>query len=146
MQKNIPQLKLKYVKGKVISESITRPEHAATVIRKFFDEDTIEYNEEGVALFLDTASQPIGWIRFAVGGQTNCLFDVRMLFATALTAGATKLMIAHNHPSGNCKPSASDISVTRKFQEASNFLDIHFVDHFIITKTDHYSMIENGDI
>ena len=69
---------------------------------------------------------------------------MRDVFSQALSLGASAIILAHNHPSGNCRPSAQDILATRKFGEIANALDIALLDHLILTDTSVYSMRAGG--
>lgn len=85
------------------------------------------------------------------GTATSSLIHPREVFRTAIRWGATAIILAHNHPSGDPSPSKSDLEVTRKILEASKFLDIDFFDHVIIgdpnicpAKLGYYSFSDNG--
>lgn len=64
----------------------------------------------------------------------------------ALLCNANGIILAHNHPSGNLKPSAEDVKITQKIKEASQFLSIQLLDHFILTSDNHFSFGEEGII
>jgi DNA repair protein RadC len=68
----------------------------------------------------------------------------RVIFATALKATATSLIVAHNHPSGNTRPSSEDIRLTKKLKEAGKLLEIEVHDHLIVSESNYYSMAEEG--
>ena len=59
--------------------------------------------------------------------------DVRMIYQYAIKGNACGIILAHNHPSGNSNPRASDLKITQKIKEAGNLLDIQLLDHIIIT-------------
>jgi DNA repair protein RadC len=61
-----------------------------------------------------------------------------------LKAKASGIVLAHNHPSGNLKPSEADLSITDKLVKAGNLLDISILDHIIVTTQDYYSFSDNG--
>ena len=73
------------------------------------------------------------------GGITGTVVDLRMIFKLAFEHNATNLVLAHNHPSGNLKPSEADIKITKKIKLAGENLDITICDHLIITENDYYS-------
>jgi DNA repair protein RadC len=68
------------------------------------------------------------------------------MFASALKIGATGLIIAHNHPSGQLTPSAQDIEITKDIVKGGDILRIKVLDHLIITADGYYSMADNGDM
>lgn len=87
------------------------------------------------------------------GTATGCLIHPREVFRPAIRWGATAVIIAHNHPSGDPSPSSSDLKVTQKIAEAARYLDIEFHDHIIIGETSscpqgigYYSFSESGII
>ena len=71
--------------------------------------------------------------------------DVRVVMQTALVSNATAIVLAHNHPSGNTRPSGQDDSLTRKIKSACELMDIRVLDHIIVTPYDsHYSYNDEG--
>lgn len=64
----------------------------------------------------------------------------------ALQSSATSLILAHNHPSGNLKPSEADRTMTNKIKQACNLLDINLLDHIILTDESYYSFAEREGI
>ncbi len=66
-----------------------------------------------------------------------------MLFAVVLKTASSSIILAHNHPSGNLKPSAADISLQRKIKQLAKCLDMEVFDNFIITKEGFYSFIND---
>lgn len=80
------------------------------------------------------------------GGITATLVDVRLIFKKALEIGATAIIMCHNHPSGNLRPSQSDIILTKKVIKAGGLLDINVLDHVIITEQSYYSFADQGSL
>lgn len=80
----------------------------------------------------------------ATGGINNCLVDLKIAFALALKATASSMIIAHNHPSGNPKPSEADKTLTHRFYEAGKLLDLNVLDHIIVTKETYTSLADEG--
>jgi len=77
------------------------------------------------------------------GGIHCSLLDLRLIFHEAIKCLATKLIVAHNHPSGKLDPSEEDIQVTKRLIEVGHLLEIEVLDHFIVTQTDYYSFKEH---
>lgn len=82
----------------------------------------------------------IGVSTVATGGMSGCLVDLRLVFAMALKAGASGIVLAHNHPSGRLIFSPSDIDTTAEFVAASAILRIPTLDHLVVTKESYISM------
>lgn len=78
------------------------------------------------------------------GGQAGTIADPRIIFNIALENHAASLILAHNHPSGNLKPSNADLELTRKLRSAGQFLDIPVLDHLIITDSGFLSFADEG--
>ena len=100
----------------------------------------IEIREEMYLILLNRNNRILGYHKLSMGGITGTVADIRLLFAVALKSLASSVIIAHNHPSGNVKPSNADIELTRKIREAGKLLDITLLDHIIITNNDYYSL------
>ncbi len=78
------------------------------------------------------------------GGITGTIADVRLILSVALKTLATGLILAHNHPSGNLKPSEADKKITNKIRQAAKLLDIELMDHIIISNEGYYSFMDEG--
>lgn len=144
----IPQIKIKLsYKRKVAPDNlytVKNSEDAYHVFKDIFNADTIEWTEEIVLICLSTANKVVGYYKVGAGGLTSVTIDQRVVFSIALTCGATKIMLAHNHPSGNLKPSNADIELTNRISKSGELLDITLLDHLIITKKGYYSFGDEG--
>ena len=98
-----------------------------------------QHQEQFKTLMLNNANRVIGISEIAAGGLAGVLADPKIIFSTALKANTCCLILAHNHPSGNLKPSEADIRITRKLVEGGKFLDLPVVDHLILTNDGYYS-------
>ena len=87
---------------------------------------------------LNQANKLIGYTTISEGGLTSTIVDVRVVMQTALVSNATAIILAHNHPSGNTRPSGQDDSLTRKIKSACELMDIRLLDHIIVTPYDSY--------
>ena len=99
-----------------------------------------------LALTLDGASHLIEKRVISVGTLNQSLVHPREVFADAISDRAAGIIIAHNHPSGQCFPSAQDRRVTERLREASRILGIELLDHVILTQDGWYSFAEEGDL
>jgi len=100
--------------------------------------------EEFWAVFLNQSNKVIHIAQLTQGGINQSIVDIRILFKTALDHFSTGIIISHNHPSGNLKPSKEDIDITKKIKEAGNFLNIQLLDHLIITQNAYVSLADEG--
>ncbi|HAA13069.1 MAG TPA: DNA repair protein [Cytophagales bacterium] len=118
----------------------------AQLLYKYWDQNRIAIAEEFKVLYLDNASNIIGMSTIGQGGLNRVTVDAKLIFATALKALATRIILAHNHPSGNTKPSSQDHAVTQNIAKICRMLDIDLCDHIILSPTQgHYtSMHDEG--
>lgn len=127
----------------IISSSLD----AYNVLVKFFPIETLSLQERFVALYLNRSNRVIGVYPMSVGGITGTVVDVRLLLSVALKTAATGIILAHNHPSGNLKPSEADKELTNKIKKASEYMDIKLLDHLIIAPEGRYlSFTEEGHL
>ncbi|MEO6720956.1 MAG: DNA repair protein RadC [Ferruginibacter sp.] len=80
------------------------------------------------------------------GGITGTVADPRVILKKALEHDATSIILSHNHPSGNLKPSRADEELTYKIKEASKYFDIRVMDHIIVSEDGYYSFADEGNL
>ncbi|MGZ3941361.1 MAG: JAB domain-containing protein, partial [Bacteroidia bacterium] len=78
------------------------------------------------------------------GGVSGTVADVRLILKPAVEHLASSIIIAHNHPSGNLRPSDSDLHLTKKVNEAARLFDIQLADHLIIGDAAYLSFADEG--
>lgn len=100
--------------------------------------------EEFWVLLLDRANKVKHKFMTSKGGITSTIIDVRMIMKTALEMAAVGMILCHNHPSGNLKPSDADRKITTKIKDAGTIMDIKVLDHIIITQNSYYSFADSG--
>ncbi len=96
--------------------------------------------EHMIMLTLNISNEVTGFKLISSGTQTSGPADTKIIFRNALMLGATKIVLAHNHPSGNLKPSSADIGFTQKVIEAGKVMDVPLVDHLIVSHNGYISM------
>jgi DNA repair protein RadC len=101
-------------------------------------------HEEFWILFLNRSNKVIGQKRISEGGISGTVVDSRILFKLALECLASSVILCHNHPSGNTKPSDADIKLTRRLRDAGSILDVGVVDHIIIGDKNYFSFADEG--
>jgi DNA repair protein RadC len=136
------EISLKYKKSD-IDFRISCSSDVKQYVSKLFDPDTIDLQEQFIAIYLNNNLNIIGFQRLSTGGLNSVTVDVRLIFATALKCSATSVIIAHNHPSGNMNPSQADKQLTKKVGKGLNLLDIKLLDHVIVSSSDYYSFADN---
>ena len=100
--------------------------------------------EEFWALLLNQHYRLIKKVRISHGGITETSVDIRIIMREAVLANCTILAVCHNHPSGNLSPSHVDKELTKSIKRACELMNIHFLDHVIVTDGQYYSFKEQG--
>ena len=104
-----------------------------------------DYPEEHfVALCLNTKCQFVGCFTVSIGSVSSSYCGPREVFRSALLCGASSVILAHNHPSGDPTPSPTDVDSTRRLREAGELLGIQVLDHIILGAETHVSLCERG--
>ncbi len=104
----------------------------------------IELVEQFMIVLLNRGNSCLGISNISTGGISACLVDPKIVFVTVLKARASSVILAHNHPSGNLKPSLADIELTKKLKEGGALLDVSVLDHLIVTPFSYYSFADDG--
>ena len=102
--------------------------------------------EQFWVLMLTRSSLLIQKRQVSIGGVAGTIVDPKVVFKTALEDRASNIVLVHNHPSGNLKPSQADIRLTNKMVEAGRLLDIPVIDHLIFCDEGYYSFADKGMI
>lgn len=100
--------------------------------------------EEFWIVLLNRANKVIKSYRISSGGISGTVADSRVIFKAAIDNLASAIILAHNHPSGNLKPSQADLNLTKKLSESGNILDIPVLDHIIIAENSYFSFADEG--
>ncbi|MDQ2720131.1 MAG: DNA repair protein RadC [Bacteroidota bacterium] len=104
-----------------------------------------DYSHEVFAVvFLNRANKVNHFEVLSSGGLTHTIVDPRIIFKRALEVKATSIVLCHNHPSGNLRPSKQDEELTEKLKNAGKLIDIQVVDHLIVSDEGHYSFADEG--
>ena len=124
-----------------VPETITGSNSVYQVLRRHL----VDLNhEEFWILLLSRSCKIIAKELISKGGLSGTVADPKIIFSIALQHQASSIILAHNHPSGNLKPSQQDIDLTRKIHQAGKILDIGVLDHLIITDGGFYSFADEG--
>ncbi len=101
-------------------------------------------HEEFWIILLNRANKVLSRHLISKGGQAGTIADPKIIFQIALENHAASVVLAHNHPSGNLKPSQADLDLTKKLRNAGTMLDIAVPDHLIFTDTRYFSFADEG--
>jgi len=103
-------------------------------------------HEEFWVVLLKRNNELIKKVRISAGGVAGTVADTKIIFNHALTELASSVVLVHNHPSGNLKPSSQDMNFTKRTVEAGKLLEILVIDHLIFTDSGYYSFADEGEI
>ncbi len=143
---SVAEVQLVY-KSKVspsLRPKITSSRDAYSILKSLWNENTIELHEEFKVLLLNRANRVLAVYDVSSGGVAGTVADPKLIFIAALRGLASSIIVAHNHPSGNLRPSQQDIDLTKKIKEGGKLLEIQVSDHIIVTNEGYYSFADEG--
>lgn len=126
---------------KIDSKKITSSNDAYEELKDLFSDLD---HEQFWVLLLSRSNKVIAKKRISIGGVAGTVVDSKIIFKTALEHLASGIILAHNHPSGNLKPSTADITITKKIMAAGKNLDINVLDHIIVSDLGYTSLVDDG--
>lgn len=143
--KCVAEVKMTYRRNTEIEQQkIQMSRDAAEMSRRLYEEGTIDYREQAWVLLLNTAGKVNGYFKAADGGIAEASVDIRLILQAALLTNSVAMVLIHNHPSGNSKPSGSDDTLTKDLNKACQAMSMRLLDHVVITSEDYYSYADNG--
>ena len=138
----IREVRVNYLPTTKAPFKILAPNDVATFVRSILTDNS---REHFVALYLNAASNVVSYSIISIGTANSALVHPREVFQRAIKAGAHSIVIAHNHPTGEIKPSKEDDVVTRKLKAAGDLLGILLLDHVIVSEDSAFSYKEDGN-
>jgi len=123
------------------SDKITSSKEIFSFLTAYFSDLA---HEEFWIILLNRANKIITKVLISKGGQSGTVADPKIIFKAALENNATYVVLAHNHPSGNLKPSNADIHLTKKIANAALLLDMVVLDHVIFAERSYFSFADEG--
>lgn len=93
---------------------------------------------------MNRGNRILGIYEVSSGGMAGTVADPKLIFGAALKSAASSVILSHNHPSGQLKPSTADLALAKKISSAGEFLDIAVLDHLIIAANGYYSFADEG--
>ena len=101
-------------------------------------------HEEFWILLLNRANAVVKMECISKGGISGTVVDLRLVLKPAIEMLASGIILCHNHPSGQLKPSEQDVSLTKKIKESTRLMDINLLDHIIIGDQKYLSFADEG--
>ncbi|HEV7620973.1 MAG TPA: DNA repair protein RadC [Flavisolibacter sp.] len=119
--------------------------NSSTDVAKYLQTLLRDYKREVFAvLFLNRSNKINHFQIISEGGITGTVADPRIILKKALEEDAVNIILCHNHPSGNLKPSRADEDLTYKIKEAAKYFDIKVLDHIIVSDDGYFSFADQG--
>jgi DNA repair protein RadC len=140
----LPELRIKVERTEGDGSTYTMKTSATAhdFFRTIFNADTISWTEESAMIVLNRANEVIGHYKVSSGGTAATVVDAKVIFTIALNAVGHSIILAHNHPSGQLRPSEQDIKLTKDLVQGGNILGIRVLDHLILTDKGYLSMAD----
>ena len=117
---------------------------AYSILIETWDCGKLQLVEHFRVLYLNIGNHVQAVYLHSTGSISSTLADPRLIFLPAIRMGASGIIIAHNHPSGDMNPSRADIALTRKISSGAELLNIKLLDHLIITPDKYFSFGDEG--
>lgn len=129
------------ISAKKLTEKIRASKDAYNLMKPVMDGLEVE---ECWCIFLNQSLNVTAKVRISKGGFSSTQVDVRVILKSALKYNATAMVLVHNHPSGNPKPSVEDDRLTQTISQAGKVMNIRLTDHVIYTEGNYYSYADEG--
>jgi len=123
---------------------VTCSKDAYDILIGSWDPGKINLIEQCKVLLLNRGNKVLGICEISSGGMAGTIVDIKLVFAAALKAAASGIIIAHNHPSGNLTASREDLAYTTKLKLAGELLDLLLLDHVILSSEGFISLVDQG--
>ncbi|MBN2682810.1 MAG: JAB domain-containing protein [Bacteroidales bacterium] len=137
------QVSYKYKSGIQNRFKITNSSEAFKASMCVFNKHSLSIQEQFVVLYLNNSNTIIGVRNMFSGTQTGTMVDLKLVVAVGIKLFSSGVIIAHNHPSGNLKPSNNDISLTTRLKIALELYNIKLLDHLIVSPHNKYVSLED---
>lgn len=127
------------------NKRISQNAQAESVLRAIYEKENIDLAicEVCIALLLSQDSKITGYYKVSQGGTASTTIDTKMIVKAALDTFSSGVILYHNHPSGNPRPSQADAKETEKLQKALGFFSMRLLDHIIITEDNAFYFSSN---
>lgn len=135
------EYRLNCTRNEMQSIKVMGPRDAYDFARNFFSDD-IDIYESCFIILTDRANRIIGWYKVSSGGLDATIIDKKIVCKVAIDSLCSGVILVHNHPSGEVKPSKSDIQQTTDVKKALGVFDITLLDHIILSDKAYYSFAE----
>lgn len=138
------EITIHFKPGVKCENPINSCQSAYELIRSLWDQESINFQEQYMALFLNPVGKTIGYRVICTGTMLSTPVDIRLIASLALHTFAASVILSHNHPSGKLEASKADVLTTKKVKKALKLIDVKLLDHLIISESGYLSMAVKG--
>lgn len=143
MKKKAVEYTIKATKQDFSIAKVKGSEDAFNFAKQFYFDD-INIYESCFIMLINHANNVMGYAKISQGGICSTVVDVRIVAKYAIETLATAVILVHNHPSGNLKPSNDDDRMTNSVKKGLELLNVKLLDHLIISENGYYSYGDEG--
>lgn len=142
----VSEIEISYRPAFKLSEKpkVTSSNIAYGILDDSWDHNRMEFLEEFKVMLLNRQNRVLGVLNVAQGGLSEVMVDPKVIFSAALKACASGIILSHNHPSSELRPSEADIRLTRKMVDGGKLLGIEVHDQIILSAYVYYSFKDEG--
>jgi DNA repair protein RadC len=144
--KTIGEAKISYRRTGMPYAKIMSSYDIGKFLRTIWDQDLIEYSESFCLICLSRANEIVSYSFVSHGGTSATIVDPKMIMKLGLDNNASSLILAHNHPSGNLRPSRQDLDLTTRIKQLGLLMEMPVLDHIILTADSYYSFADEGTL
>ncbi len=143
---SIPTITLSYI-NKVKKRRVISSSHEAYEVFRIIqstNENILDLREEFKIIFLDRRNTFLALLEHSIGTIAGTTVEIKHILASAILLNSSSIILGHNHPAKNTKPSRSDIALTEKICAAASYHDIQVLDHVIFSREGFFSFSDEG--
>jgi len=140
----VQEIEISFKNERIVFTQITNSDDVYSFVKDIIGKG-MDIQEQFIVLYLNTSNKLIGYYKHTVGTINSTQADIELISAVAIKTLAKNVIIAHNHPSGNKKPSEADKAITKKLKDALKYFEINLIDHIIATSSGYYSLADESD-
>ncbi len=146
--RTVPEIELRYSLNMDLSDLplVTSAKEAYQILLANWDRGKIGFVGQSKVLLLNQVGRVLGICTLTSATSTCTVTDPKLIFAAAITANASRIILAHNHPSGPLTPNNSEKAFTAIMKQAGLLLELPVVDSIIVTTEGYYSFCEEGEM
>ena len=144
---SVSEISLRYTIKIKPEAAIRCSKDAFDIFKEKYEALSIDMQEYFFLMLLNKSNKVLGIIKLSEGGVAGTVVDIRYIAALSVMTLSSSVVLCHNHPSGNIKPSQADIDLTRKVKEGLKLLDVALIDHLILPGSltwGYYSFADDG--